>query len=81
LTAGQAEREDDSFLASDYLAPPSGRQTVWSCRKLHRERPGRMENKARRVADRRSATGGQARDGLSAGLSSLTRRPKSRSWR
>ena len=31
-------------------------------------RPGGAQNMARRVADRTSATGGQAMDGLSAGL-------------
>ena len=35
-----------------------------------------METKARRVADTMSATGGQARDGLSASLSGLPRRLK-----
>jgi len=34
-------------------------------------------NKARRVADRTSAIGGQARDGLSAGLIGSGERPKS----
>ncbi len=37
-------------------------------------------NKARRVADRTSAIGGQAREGLSAGLIGSGERPKSDLW-
>ena len=38
-------------------------------------RPGGPENQARRAADRTSAAGGQAMDGLSAGLGGLPIRP------
>ena len=44
---------------------------------LAKARPG--SEKARRVADRTSATGGQARDGLSASLADVAIRPKSSS--
>jgi len=44
-------------------------------------RPGWTEKKVRRAADRTSAAGGQAMDGLSAGLGGQPIRPQSSSWR
>ena len=43
-------------------------------------RPIRAVKKARRVVDTMSTTGGQARDGLSAGLTALMIRSQSSNW-
>ena len=44
-------------------------------------RPDWSENQARRAADMTSAAGGQAMDGLSAGLGGQSVRPQRSSWR
>jgi hypothetical protein len=49
----------------------------WEWQKYIAKGPAESVKQARRVADRTSATGGQARDGLSAGLIGSGERPKS----